>query len=285
MRGILFNCFIILSVLLNPLVCSAGSGMCFSVIPNDGKFIFYCEFINKTSAVVEIPACFMINDNTIYSRFLSGSDTEFISAGWEIDIDKKLPSVNVLPDSNRVERVKKIYFSSRLEGEYEECNWGMRVDANNFLFSSNLVVGCKDSIKGLRLPKARDFGSKSIPKLAFVFDESDAQADEIAFIRSNSGVTTNLVSGPFCGGNEIILETLTHVSTNSLRNLESWNTDVVRKSIPPGECVEWRYLWRDLTNALPHNVHKAIRNAGHVKFRWKCGDLISDPLSLWLKEE
>lgn len=285
MKSLIFSC-VVFGILLKSVHCIADYRMHFSVIPNDREFLFYCEFVNSSSSIVEIPGYFMANDNMVYSRLLSDPDGEFVATGCQMDLAQFPPCINVLPNSNRVERVERGYFKYRLEREFEEFKWGMCFSTNKALFSSCMLIGCENASKELKLPRAKEIGIDSILKLAFVFNERDAQKDGISFICSNNSIKTNSVFAPYFSGSKIIFETSLHASTNSLEMLgiSGGSNDVIKK-IPSGECVEWRYSWHSITNALPQDVHNVIKNAGHVKVRWKCGDSISNPLYMWLKSE
>ena len=286
MKSLILGWVVVFCIVLGPMHSKADCRMHFSVIPNDREFLFYCEFINCSSSIIETPGYFMANDNMIYSRMLSDPDSEFVPAGCQLDIAQLPPCINVLPNSNRVERAERGCFKYILGKEYEEFKWGMCFCRNKVLSSSCMLIGCENASKELKLPRAKEVATNSISKLAFVFDERDEQKDGISFIFANNGVVTNSVFAPCLAGSKIIFETSSHASTNSLAIFgASGDENDLAKAVPPGECIEWRYSWHSITNALPQGVCNAIKNAGHVKMRWKCGDFLSDPLCLWLKCE
>ena len=107
MKSLILGWVVVFCIVLGPMHSKADCRMHFSVIPNDREFLFYCEFINCSSSIIETPGYFMANDNMIYSRMLSDPDSEFVPAGCQLDLAQLPPCINVLPNSNRVERAER----------------------------------------------------------------------------------------------------------------------------------------------------------------------------------
>lgn len=277
MKEICIVCF------CNLFVAMLGYGACnfeCSVVPCNNASSFRCEIFNKNSFCIETPGYFMINDNTIVYK-TSSSQNE-INIGSDVDWGV-MPSPNVLHSGQ-----KKIEFATRkciesLPFQYGMSKWIICCQTNNWVATAPLFFGV---LKNTLEPPRADIFKKDVPvSIAYIFNTIDSKQDEIAFIYANHESTANSASAPYSAASRIIIETQSFVSTNSLETLNPGGTNDLQKIVAPGECAEWRFLWRDVTNSLPHDVWSSIKNAGHIKFRWKCGDTVSEPLPLWLKEE
>ena len=110
-------------------------------------------------------------------------------------------------------------------------------------------------------------------------------SDDIAFLYFNSGLRQEKVDLLSFMPNSLIISNDNVMVTNSIVSLLNNYIGNGVNYVAPGECAEWRYPWKDITNALPQNVYNALKNADYVKLRWQCGEMISEPLSLWIKKE
>ena len=251
-----------------------------SIVPCNSVSSFRCEISNENSFCIEMPGYFMINDNTIVYKTSLLEDE--INIGSDVDWGVMPTSEILQPDQKKIEFASRKCIK-RLSSQYGMSKWIICIQTNIWQTAKPFGFGVlKDTLES---PKANIFEEDFPVNLAYVFNATDCRRDEISFIYANHGATSNSVFAPYSEVSRIIVESSSFVSTNSLGALNYGGTNDLQKTVAPGECVGWRFLWRDVTNSLPHDVWLSIKNAGHVKLRWKCGDVISEPLPLWLKEE
>ena len=183
------------------------------------------------------------------------------------------------------------YISSN---EWHSVKWHV---CDRFQVNSQAWFSCVSSPIYLRYKTATDASKSSktfllaqnvtnhIVALGVVVSPCTNLSDNVAFLYFNPGFRQEKVDLLSSIPNNLIISNDNMIVTNSIVSL--LNNDIANgvNYVAPGECAEWQYPWKDITNALPKSIYNAIKKADYVKLRWQYGELISDPLYLWIKKE
>ena len=237
------------------------------------------SFTNASSQAVSIPSYFFSDDNNLLVAFPERS-----ASGWENDGclgpvgDYAVPpeEVQIFPNGCRIEFVSKKSFSDLVvqldPDKCLRCRWWMRDK-----FTPHIILACATVCGRLQLPCIGTATTNAAAYIAFVFNE--LEPNDLAFLCLNGSNSTNNIASPIGSGSSLIVTSPSIVYSNEVTSTAYASTNAL---VAPKTAMHWRIPWSDVWGLIPVEDRKKLEKAGKIDLRWKCGDIVSDPLPLWV---
>ena len=61
--------------------------------------------------------------------------------------------------------------------------------------------------------------------------------------------------------------------------------DLQGKVIDAGTSIEWACAWANVRERIPRQAYDMLHDHGAIELRWRCQDMTSLPLLLWIGDE
>ena len=243
----------------------------FSVVCT-GEYVFRCQLQNTSGKSVHFPSEFLLNDNNI------GYITLSPTSGWPDGILGHTGDILGDPPSAILENGKsKVYCASShdlsleyFQNEFIRCWWHVgpwrSQSANIGIDGGNLMKPLIDSAP-----------TNTTIALAFVLKQK--QPGDMALLYWNRADTTILTDELNDGGGHVIV---TSGPIGYSNDLVSVSLVMSNATIAPKSVGLWRIPWPDVWGRIPVEDRQKLEKAGAIDLRWKCGDIVSEPLPLWV---
>ena len=249
---------------------SCGQTITMRIVPHGGNAII-CIYHNTSASTFPIPGYFLANDNNIgWSHYKENTKqwSDLIPLGPSVDFVRLPQNIVLSPNESRIEYIGKQQLMEMIpfldRNTLGKLCWHL-----DSLVSGTILIGCH--FKDCKFePQDNLAGFFESMNMAFVFAESE---ENYILLRFPAGKD---FKGDYSFSFEI--NALSGGHTNKL----SFVTSDITTNAPAASVWHWRIPWNDIWNRLPEEDRARLEMAGEVDLRWKCGDLVSDPLPLWV---
>ena len=253
-----------------------AQGMEFRIIPR-GQHNFRWSMTNAGPLTISIPRSFFANDNNL---LISRSEHSFSGWGSELclgpveDCDFPPQPMQLQPNASRIEFVESFAELIVLSdpNRYLRCRWIM-----SGMFSPHILLACATGHDLLEPPHVGTAVTNAATHLAFIFNQSEP--NDLAFIYLNGGKATNSLHSPIGPQSSLFISSPSIGYSNDVTSAVSVSTNAL---VAPRMAEHWRIPWPEVWDQIPAEDREKLEKAGAIDLRWKCGDLVSDPLPLWV---
>ena len=241
-----------------------------------GQFGLLCCITNNTPDPFNTPGYFFSDNNNIVAVESTRQGTREFGIGPYNDWLELPQQIAVPADRCRVETVLKQTLMSYLRkhsGEYLKYFWECGA-----LCSQIVNVGVMvDNDSAMFCPFVAPNETNASVRLAFVFHEFNP--NDLAFIYLNGDMATHSLHSPIGPQSSLLISAPSIGYSNEVTSVTSVSTNAL---VAPRMAEHWRIPWSDVWTQIPAKDRQKLEKAGDLDLRWKCGDLVSDPLPLWV---
>lgn len=248
------------------------------VLPS-GQNTLRWEFTNASPFSIGTPRDFFGGDNNFIAarpkRSASGWSEEMVF-GPVYDREATPPPIIIPPEAGRIEYVDKMTFPGLIAffyaNNYLRCRWWMRDK-----FTQHIILGCATDGCSMKPPYVGTVATNATAHIAFVFNEPEP--NDLAFVYLNGSNSTNNIASPLSSESSLVVTSPSIGYSNEVTSAAYASTNAL---VAPRMAEHWRIPWPDVWGRIPVEDRERLRMAGKIDLRWKCGDIVSDPLPLWV---
>ena len=277
MKSVYRFCFIAVFIVSTTFCRPALSQELFLRVFPIGQFGLLCCTTNNTPASFNTPGYFFCDDNNIVAVESTRHGTREFGLGPYNDWLEMPQPIAIPPSRCRVETVLKQTLMSYLRkhsGEYVKCFWECESLCSQFV-SIGVIVDNDSS--AMSRPLVAQHETNASVHLAFVFHEF--KPNDLAFVYLNGDIVTNSIHSPLGLRSSLLISSPSIGYSNEVASATSVSTNAI---VAPRMAEHWRIPWPNIWNQVPAKHRQKLEKAGDLDLRWKCGDLVSDPLPLWV---
>ena len=262
---------------------------------------FKCSIINTNDFPTKRPISFLAYDNALVGYSFSDSTRKILKSIWNVDFVDGPVYANVEPKS-RFE-----YFISKQMAE--SSIFGFDDKSEKYLHLKWIFLGSngKVSSPAFNIAYVHEGSVMEPPVIPIIGHDNQKRIEWMLGDSLNMGETNTLVQLALIihdtAPNELALIYISGASASDSRSLQNseissllvsssgigYSNEITPIPSPLTNALaasesawHWRIPWNDIWNRLPEEDRARLEMAGEVDLRWKCGDLVSDPLPLWV---
>ena len=265
-----------MAILAATFFCHAANSqeLLLQILPIE-PFCLLCSFTNSSPNPYDTPGYFLCDDNNLFARELSNNEPLGFGIGPYIDWLEMPQPIAIPPNQCRVETIFQKTIRSYLgrhRDAYLACTWECGTNC-----SLPIVMGFSREGAAISPPAFRSNWSTLSVHMAFVFNE--LEPNDLAFIYLNGGNETNCLSSPLSSESSLVVTSPSIGYSNEVTSAAYASTNAL---VAPRMAEHWRIPWPDVWGRIPVEDRERLRKSGKIDLRWKCGDIVSDPLPLWV---
>lgn len=242
-----------------------------------GRYAMLCRYVNTTKEQQMIPGYFMWNLNNIWWRRLDRDVMIFGQLGALgpfADIEDyparivKRPNDVVLGILSKQQLESAIPYNGR--NSLGLFSWNMEG-----IRSKEVLAGCSHENEKVEIPFITPENCQTeLLIIGMIFNPTEP--NEILLIYQNgSGNATEIPADHI----NIIVSSEDHEYT---RRICLSQVHFPTRMVLSKHVEHWRIPWGEIWDQIPEADREKLEAAGAVDLRWECGDLVSDPLPLWV---
>ena len=255
-----------------------AQGMEFRIIPC-GSCNLRWSMTNASPLTISTPSSFFANDNNLLisrpKHSISGWGSELCLGPLE-DCAFPPQPMQLQPNASRIEFVAEESFAQLIVRSdpnlYLRCRWIM-----SGMFTPHILLACATGHDLLEPPHVGTAVTNAATHLAFIFNQ--AEPNDVAFVYLNGDNVTNSIHSPLGLRSSLLISSPSIGYSNEVISATSVSTNAL---VAPRMAEHWRIPWPNIWNQVPAEHRQKLEKAGDLDLRWKCGDLVSDPLPLWV---
>ena len=254
-----------------------------SVCPQ-GKNLFHCEYLNDSTNTVSVPSYHFANDNNLVFEELAGAHRIGV-IGPNVDFVTYPEPIRLggfQKHSYSVSSRAMAYFSF-LGERHVRYKWNMCGQNSNSVvvrFSDRGALNGKPDLSYLTS------GTNVVVALGYSFERRMNDSGSILFQCHNGSKVSWMVPHPLGEGSVLEIRPQDEkMGCDSDLVQGGGQGDLQGKVIDAGTSIEWACAWANVRERIPRHAYDMLHDHGAIELRWRCQDMVSSSLLLWIGDE